>query len=336
MTPLSDRTVVHLQEVINESPALQERYVIGELIGRGGMGVVYRAHDRMLSRDVALKVLETRAPTALSASERLHREAVILAQLEHPGIVPVHDVGTLADGRVFYVMRLVRGVRLDEHITPLVGRGELLRIMLRLCDTVAFANAQGVVHRDLKPGNIMIGPFGDVLVLDWGVAKLLAANTLHDASERQDVAAFSSATHDAFGRASHLEPLTGAGMVVGTPGYMSPEQEAGASAHVNQTADVFALGVILRELMPKGSATRDRALDAIIAHATAARADGRYPSAEALATDIRRWLDGQPVSAYRENAFERLGRAYRQHQVAVWLVAAYLTLRITVLLWRHI
>lgn len=147
------------------------RYEIVEAIGRGGMGTVYRARDRELQREVALKVLQTAAASE-RAAERLLHEARILASLEHPGIVPVHDVGTVSDGRVFYVMKLVRGQRLDAHVRDLDTVAARLRIFDRICDAVAFAHAHGVIHRDLKPQNIMIGAFGEVLVLDWGVARL--------------------------------------------------------------------------------------------------------------------------------------------------------------------
>ena len=123
-----------------------------------------------LDRDVALKVL-ARRPRRRQAAARLEREAQILARLEHPGIVPVHDAGMLADGRVFYVMKLVRGERLEEARTG-APIAEALRLFLRVCETVGFAHAHGVVHRDLKPSNIMVGPFGEVLVLDWGIARV--------------------------------------------------------------------------------------------------------------------------------------------------------------------
>src|SRR5256885_3040189 len=135
------------------------RYEIRELIGEGGMGRVYAAYDRELEREVAIKVLR---PDAASEGERerITREARILASLEHPGIVPVHDVGVLPDGRLFYVMKHVRGERFDEFARGPHPRTELLRAFLQVCDAVAFAHAAGVIHRDLKPQNIMLGAFG--------------------------------------------------------------------------------------------------------------------------------------------------------------------------------
>ena len=136
------------------------------------MGIVYRAHDRVLGRDVALKVLHAPGAARRTSAARLHREARVLAALEHPGIVPVHDVGVL-DGRPFYVMKLVRGRRLDEWAAGGPALADRLRAFERICEAVAFAHAHGVVHRDLKPANVMLGAFGEVLVMDWGVAKVL-------------------------------------------------------------------------------------------------------------------------------------------------------------------
>lgn len=323
-TNLSDRSVVLLQQLISTNPTASERYTLHEMIGRGGMGTVYRAHDEKLQRDVAFKVLDERFAISVEASARLRREASILARLEHPGIVPVYDVGDLEDGRAFHVMRLVRGERLDEHVRKGIRRGDFLRLMLRLCETVAFAHARGIVHRDLKPSNIMVGPFGEVLVLDWGIAKVLSdPSTIADGS----VVALAS---------SQQKIDTRDGAVVGTPGYMAPEQYLGKSAAVDQTADVYALGVIMHELLAHGTEAPSRSLDAIAQCAASSDRAHRYASAEALADDIRKWLDGQSVSAYRENVFERLSRGFRRHQAAVLLVVTYLVVRTVILLWRHI
>ena len=213
---LGDATLTHLRDVA-EWPDLGDRYEVTGRLGRGGMGVVYSGHDRSLDREVAVKVLDGTAEDA-DAARRLRSEAQILGRLEHPGIVPVHDVGTLADGRVFYVMTRVRGARLDEALDVAVSIADRLSIFLRICDAVSFAHAQGIVHRDLKPANVMLGRFGEVLVMDWGVAKLLDAAGTDDA-------------------------------VVGTPGFMAPEQSRGGGQAVDARADVFALGVILAGMM---------------------------------------------------------------------------------------
>ena len=167
---LSDRTLGHLRDVADLPDLNGTRYELIAPLGRGGMGRVYRVRDRELDREVALKVLS--GPVARASVERLQTEARVLARLEHPGIVPIHDAGVLPDGRAFYVMTLVRGSRLDELVPSLTSLPERLRLLVRVSDAVAFAHAHGIVHRDLSPSNIMIGPFGQVLVMDWGTAKV--------------------------------------------------------------------------------------------------------------------------------------------------------------------
>jgi eukaryotic-like serine/threonine-protein kinase len=163
---LSDAAIARLRGLDDRPDFGGTRYDLLDEIGRGGMGIVFRARDRELDRDVAVKVTAWHTD---SDAARLRREARTLASLEHAGIVPVHDVGRLPDGRVFLVMGLARGERLDAHAAgmPLADR---LRLFDRICDTVAFAHARGVIHRDLKPANIMVGAFGQVLIVDWGLA----------------------------------------------------------------------------------------------------------------------------------------------------------------------
>jgi serine/threonine protein kinase len=217
--------------------------------------------------------------------------------------VPVHDVGVLDDGRAWYVMKLVRGTRLDAAGRTVESRGELLRILERLCDTVAYAHAQGIVHRDLKPSNVMLGPFGEVLVLDWGVAR--------EWSESPD-----------------------RGTVVGTRGYMAPEQAAGALT--DERSDVYSLGAILRDLCAVHEAPVPRPLQAILDRATAADPSARYPSAAELRAEIRRFLDGTRVMAHRETILESVERFTRTYQTPILLVAAYLIMRLAILLWRGV
>ena len=296
MTPwLTDATVAHLRDVA-ERPDLGERYEIGGRLGRGGMGVVYAAHDRLLDRDVAVKVLDDLPRSAEAA--RLLREARILGQLEHPGIVPVHDAGTLPDGRVYYVMKLVRGERLDVAIRSR-SVNERLDLFLRICEAVSFAHAQGIVHRDLKPENIMLGAFGEVLVMDWGVAK---------SAEDAEVAE-----------------------VIGTPGYMPPEQERDAR-NADRRADVFALGVILDSL---AASPAPKPLAAIARRARATAVEERYDSVQTLARDVMRFREGEPVSAYRETLLERMGRVYQRHKLPITLVLVYMVVRVILLLWSR-
>ena len=159
-----------MREALEEPDLSGTRYTLVAPLGRGGMGSVYRVHDQALERDVALKVLTVEG--GARAVERLRAEARILAGLEHPGIVPVHDAGLLADGRPYYAMKLVRGVRLDALVKTNPGMSVLLRAFESLCEAIAFAHERGVWHRDLKPENVMVGDFGEVLVLDWGVGQV--------------------------------------------------------------------------------------------------------------------------------------------------------------------
>jgi serine/threonine-protein kinase len=306
MKSLSDAAVTRLREVVDR-PDAGDRYAVQELLGRGGMGAVYRATDRLLRRDVALKVL----PTELEydgIAQRLEREARVLAALEHPGIVAIHDAGKLGDGRPFYVMRLVRGRRLDEQART-ESLGERLRRFLAVCDAVSFAHSRGVIHRDLKPANVMIGEFGEVLVLDWGVAKRAAPSGPEPGPDSDPD-----------------------GIAVGTPGFMAPEQSI-AAADVDTRADIYALGAMLRELVGTGQA---RPLYAIAARATAANVNDRYPSVDSLAADVRAWLDRAPVSAYTESVLEKAIRFYRRNTALILLLLAYLVVRLFILWWRGV
>jgi serine/threonine protein kinase len=159
---MTDRVLEHLREVITAPDVSGTRYEIQEEIGRGGMGVVYRAWDRELERAVALKVIEA-GPVD---------EARTLARLEHPGLVPVYDSGTLSDGRPYYAMRLVEGKRLDRYLRDEQGLAARLRVFEKICEALAFAHDRGVVHCDLKPQNVMTGRFGEVFVMDWGIANM--------------------------------------------------------------------------------------------------------------------------------------------------------------------
>ncbi|MBL8619039.1 MAG: protein kinase [Deltaproteobacteria bacterium] len=270
------------------SPTLSpsERYTRVGLIGRGGMGAVWLAHDRVLDRDVALK----EAGPGEDLAGRLAREAQITAALDHPGVVTVHDRGLGPDGRPFYTMRLLRGrplrAALDERADPL-GRLGLLRHYLDACHALAHAHAHGVVHRDVKPDNIVVGAFGETQVVDWGLACRAGA---------------------------------GGGAPAGTPGWMAPEQAAGAPAA--PTADVWALGAVLRAILHEPTPSPDRRalrsgppeLRAIADRALAAHPADRYPDAGALAADVAAFIDGRRVEAHRYTPREllvRLVRAWR-------------------------
>jgi serine/threonine protein kinase len=264
------------------------------------MGTVYRARYRELERTVAVKVLSAVVERP-DVAARMQQEARILAGLEHPGIVPIYDVGVLQDGRMFYVMKLVSGPRLDEHAAqrPLFER---LRLFTRICEPVAFAHAHGVVHRDLKPDNIMIGTFGEVLVMDWGVAQISEIGN----------------------RGEQLSA------VVGTRAYMPPEQARGEA--VDARADVFALGGILYFLLtgtaPDASVMRGpRALQAICRKAREGTPAARYPDVASLAADVDRFLAAEPVTALPETITDQVIRVARKNRVAIAIVLTYLIFR---------
>jgi serine/threonine protein kinase len=323
---LPDAVVARLRDLVERPELPTTRYEILERIGEGGMGIVYLARDHELGREVALKVLRTPDPSP-DERERILREARILASLEHPGIAPVHDVGVLPDGRVFYVMKRVRGERLDSFARGARSRAELLRVFRQVCDAVAFAHAAGVIHRDLKPQNVMLGAFGEVLVLDWGVAKLRGQPAGPISMSGVCAAAEDTAT----------------GAVMGTPGYMAPEQLTGRSAAVDERTDVFGLGGILCFLLtgdhpPAGLPEGGRwsavpaPLRAICERARATAPELRYPSASELAADVANYLDALPVTAHREGLLERGRRVAARHRTALLLVLAYLVMRVTLLI----
>lgn len=311
---LSDDKLNYLRTVVANPDFSSTKYTFIKELGRGGMGTVYLAEDRELNRLVAIKVLNMPEITE-DLRNRMVREAQIIARLEHPGIVPVHDVGTLPDGRVFYAMKFVRGSRLDEYAALNDSVRDRLRKFQAVCDAVAFAHAHGVIHRDLKPQNIMIGSFGEVLVLDWGVAKILATD---DTDEDESI------------RLHPCDPWltdTLAGTVIGTRDYMSPEQARGEIDQLDERADVYSLGAVLHFLL-KDQPKRSRAAEAICLKARAIAKEDRYSSASELSADIGRLLDADPVSAYQESAIEKASRWVSKNRFLVLLVLAYLLMRI--------
>jgi serine/threonine protein kinase len=284
---------------------------------------------------------------------RLRREARILARLEHPGIVPVHDVGELPDGRVFYAMKLVSGQRLDELLGTGLPLRERVRLLLRICEPVAFAHAHGVIHRDLKPENVMVGPFGEVLVMDWGVAKHRGEPV---AEPRAGAASAEAPAPEA----------TAHGTIVGTPAYMAPEQARGDIESVDARSDVYALGAVLYFMLtgrapgrlpaspeaptrtwagrgpvgvapgitPPREIARElpRPLEAICLKALALEPERRYAGAEALAADLGRFLESEPVAAYPEGLLGRARRFASRHRTPVLVLLAYVVMRVVLLL----
>jgi eukaryotic-like serine/threonine-protein kinase len=334
MNWLSDDAVNRLRDAASGPDLSGTPYRFAGALGRGGMGAVFLVEDSRLRRRVAMKLLDFPERSG-ELEARLLREARVLAQIEHPGIVPVHDVGSLADGRVFYTMKYVEGQRLDEWAGSAASLMERLRLFEKICEPVAFAHSRGVLHRDLKPPNVMVGPFGEVLVMDWGVAKIVGGAAGKDSSPE-------SQAGPATAGAAPIEPGiqssaadTAHGSVLGTPGFMAPEQARGEVERLDARADIYSLGAILKFLAaPAGGGKIPRRLAAIIGKAMADEPQSRYSSAQALAYDVAGYLDGLPVSAYPEGIFERAGRVASRNRVAVVLVLAYLVMRIILIFWR--
>ncbi len=246
-----DETSAPPAEATIDPPTVGSRYAFLGLLGRGGMGEVWRVHDQDLNRVVALKAIRSDLVEQAGARARFVEEAQCTSQLQHPGTVPVHDIGRLADGRLYFTMREVRGDSMAHVIRELhdASRGgawgetasgwtfrRLIDAFLRVCDAVAYAHERGVVHRDLKPANVMLGVHGDVLVTDWGIAKILGRAS----SELPAIVTDRSIDHTA---------QTVAGTITGTPAYMPPEQAEGRIDLIDARADVYALGAVLYELM---------------------------------------------------------------------------------------
>jgi len=314
MTWLDDSALERLR-LAADSPDLEgTRYRLIDKLGEGGMGGVFRVEDRVLEREVALKVIAVSDLDGVLAV-RLLQEARVIAKLEHPGIVPVHDAGALPDGCPYYTMKLVQGKRLDEHAKDVKGLSDRLRIFLRICDTVAFAHSHHVLHRDLTPANVMVGPFGEVLLMDWGLSKLLYGSAGRKVAYR-----------DASNSGEFAGALTTAhGSVLGTPGYMAPEQNRGDSL-VDQRADIYSLGAILEFLLTDATSV-PRALAAIRRQAMAEEPAQRYQKVPDLAADVAHFLDGVAVSAYPEGLLARLWRWIGRNRAWIALLLAYLVTR---------
>lgn len=333
------------------TPLHPGRYELEKEIGAGGIGKVYLALDTHLGRRVALKELldatagrpggetarvsATRSPLEL----RFVNEARITGQLEHPGVVPVYELGRRPDDRVYYAMRLVRGRTLEEALAErdLVGRLELLPHFVDLCNTVAYAHSRKVIHRDLKPDNVMLGDYGETVLLDWGLAKVRGADDVQE-----------QALEDELERLKDTSPLaTVAGVPIGTPGYMSPEQALGNLDEVDERSDVYALGAILYQLLtgrvpfdgntaldvikavvrgksrPVEEVEPDCPVELIDIARRAMKMDraDRYADAQALAADVGAFLTGGIVGAHRYSWAAHLWRGLVRYK---WIFAACL------------
>ena len=354
----SARTVAHVPPSSESLPEIEvravgpidgARYLDRRLLGEGGMGEVRLVKDRFIGREVALKTLK--GPSRGPALHRFLREAQVQAQLEHPAVVPVYDLGTEdmgSDGeRRFFTMKRVRGHSLEEVIVGLAkGDAEsaaafpqrrLLNAFVQICLAIEYAHTRGVLHRDLKPANVMLGDFGEVHVLDWGLARVRGVADEDDESTEDRKSLEVAASSAGAGQ-------TVDGQLLGTPGYMAPEQARGELHKLDARTDIYALGAILFEILfleplhgqPTAMARltqtvvgpnppileRARAsevapeLRALVERATALEAGGRFSSARALAEAVEAYLDGERDAHRRLELCEEHMLAAKRHRDA--------------------
>jgi tetratricopeptide (TPR) repeat protein/tRNA A-37 threonylcarbamoyl transferase component Bud32 len=342
-------------------PERTERFTVLRVHAVGGVGRISIAHDAQLQREVVLKEIQEEF---LEDQENLNRfvvEAQITGRLEHPGVAPVYSLGAFPDGRPYYVMRFIRGRSLShaiEHFHRMYGSSDssqkiiemrkLLRHFLDACNTIEYAHNRGVIHRDIKPDNIMLGRYGETIVVDWGLAKPL------DETDRS--LSPEPATIGAIRRCSLADTSeTQAGVVIGTPEYMSPEQAEGVQPRVGPASDVYSLGATLYSILTgrapiagndvgevlrrvrtgnyPGARAVDSAipvhLEAICRMAMALKPEDRYASPRRLADDVERWMADQPVAAYPESLRERGLRWARRHRA--WANALAVTVLVLAL-----
>ncbi len=350
LATLSAAGGVHGQRTVDYRPAGRDRYTLTRLHAEGGLGQVWLARDTDLGRDVALKELRAGRGGDATLAARFVEEAKITGQLEHPNIVPVYELARPdGDAGPFYTMRFIRGRTLAAAIKeyhrkrradeagPLELR-ELLGQFVAVCNAVAYAHSRGVLHRDLKPGNVVLGDYGEVIVLDWGLAKLQGA-----AEPRASLVPVSLGGDS--GRAETMQ-----GQVIGTPSYMPPEQAEGRLDRVDERSDVYALGAVLYETLtgeppfdgpdtpsvlaqvvagapvPPGQKVKATppALQAVCLKALAKKPADRYASAKELTQDVQRWLGDEPVTAWREPRLVQAGRWRRRHRQLLTGVTALL------------
>ena len=349
------------------SLAGRRRYDIGAPVAKGGMGAVLSARENATGRTVAMKVMLPGASEESSA--RFLTEARVTAQLEHPNIVPVHELGVDEQGRVFYTMKLVKGETLAAVLARLKSGdaaaisqyplNALLNVFQKVCDAVAFAHSRNVLHRDLKPDNIMIGEYGEVLVMDWGLAKIMARKLPRGAP-----AAEPGIDDPAGGKFRTM-----VGMVMGTPQYMAPEQAEGQIQQIDQRTDVYALGAILYHLLALRSPVADGDVDTMIEKAAEAKftppaalkrkgtlphcpggripeslsavamralaksRNARYPTVQGLQRDIAAFQAGFATSAEHASASRQFALLIRRHKVAAAIALLVLAGLAALLVW---
>jgi serine/threonine-protein kinase len=335
--PLAEPDTPVLQVRSAEVPGPQQapgHYRIDGEIARGGMGAVLKGRDTDLGRDVAVKVLLAAHASETERVQRFVEEAQIAGQLQHPGVVPVYELGRFADHRPYFAMKLVKGrtlaALLAESKEPAEDRPRFVGVFEQVCQTLAYAHARGVIHRDLKPANVMVGAFGEVQVMDWGLAKVLPQGGVADERQgqpRPETSVIRTARSAGPGSDGEPDSPTQAGSVLGTPAYMAPEQARGDVGLVDERADVFGLGAILCEVLTGQPPFTGKTAEAM-RKAQAARLDDAHARLDACGAEAelvalaRRCLAAEPwdrprhagqvaeaVTAYRHSVAERLRQA---------------------------
>jgi WD40 repeat protein/serine/threonine protein kinase len=345
--PESSSTIRSRIEKLASQNNSSARYVIGEEVGRGGMGAILDVYDNDLQRSLAMKVMheddteESSAGRTPSVSLKLARfieEAQVTGQLDHPGVVPVHEMGVDPDGRIYFTMRLVHGRELREVIPDVHDEkggwtmARALGVLLKVCETMAYAHDKGVVHRDLKPANVMVGRYGEVYVMDWGLAFTESKGEvrIQEGSSPATLSIVKTDRKNARGSSHDLFTLEGS--IVGTPNYMPPEQARGQLDKVDHRADIYAVGAMLYHLLCGDPPYQERdsrlapttlllkvlagppppltqlvpnvppELDAIYEKAMQREPEQRYASMRELADDLQAYLEGRVVRAHKTGA----------------------------------
>lgn len=335
---------------------LPPRYTFVEIIGRGGMGLVARIYDQELERDVALKAILPGRANAV-AVQRFVNEARIMAGLEHPAIMPVHDAGTATDGSYWYTMKLLEGGSLRERLRPARGKGtpfllqERIGVAIRLAEALGYMHSRNIIHRDLKPENVMLSNWGEVVLMDFGLAKKLDGTSDSESASIMDEEDLQNS-----------QGLTMEGKIMGTPAYMPAEQARGQISMLGPWTDIWALGAILYEMLtgeapykakdvmdvlrmartgrvedPRIRARRTGAgeippeLVSVVLKALALQPNRRYRTADALGKDLAAWMRFDPVSAHQDTSMQRVSRYVRKNpgRVAAMSAAALFALGVS-------
>jgi len=324
------------------------KYIIDKVIGQGGMGAVLGTIDQDIRRKVAMKVMLPKNRSDTLKIRRFLEEAQVTGQLEHPNIVPVHEIGIDETARIYFTMKLVQGENLESIITKCADANEtyvkkyslgvLLQLFMKVVDGMSYAHAKGVLHRDLKPENIMVGNFGEVLVMDWGIAKILGQESTL------------SSDADTETKKSNRQTMTMEGRIMGTPAYMSPEQACGHISELDQRSDIFSLGGMLYKILtfchPYEGPTIEEALEqaqdfdlippdvrtpernippeltAICMKAMAYDKEDRYENAAEINTDLQLYLDGKSVSAKKDSLLTKTRKWIVRNKIASAGIAA--------------